>query len=112
MGQFHDCPFCITKQEHVGFCIQKDRSAYLFAPVIKMCNTPKASLDASYHDRHVWISFPASLGVNNDRPVGPAPTNVTWRIRIVVANFLIRGITINHGIHVACGNPKIEIWLS
>ena len=112
MRQLNDCPFCITKQQHVGLCIQQDRSAYFFAPVIKMCNTPKACLDASYDDRHVWIGFPATLGINNDRPVGPAPTNVTWRIGIVMANFLIRCVTINHGIHVARGNPKIEIRLS
>ncbi len=56
------------------------------------------------------VCFTASLRVHDDCSIGSLPTNITWRVGVVVTKFFVRCIAINHRVHVASGYSKIEIW--
>ncbi len=63
-------------------------------------------LDAAEHDRHVLERLAAALGINNGAAIRPRPALTARRIGIVVAQPAVRGVAVDHRIHVAAGDAE------
>ena len=57
----------------------------------------------------VFIRLPATVGVDVHRAVRPLARRALRRVGIVGADFFIRGIAVDHGIHVAAGDAEKQI---
>ena len=71
MGDFHHLALAIAVNQQVSLGIHQDRPAHLVRPVIVVRDTPQAGLDTAQHDGHLFISFPAALGVDGHATVRP-----------------------------------------
>ncbi len=109
MGEFHDRPLRIAKQQQVCPGVQKDGSAHLFAPVIVMGDAPQAGFYAAYDDGHIAECFTYPLAVHRDRAVWPVSRTVARGVGVIVTLFFVRGVMVDHGVHVARGYAHEQI---
>ena len=109
MRHFHNGAFGITVQQQVSLGVHQDGAPDLLAPVVKVGNAAQAGLDAANHNRHIGIGFTTTLGIDNYRPVRALAANITGSIGVVVANLLVRGIAVNHGVHIAGSHTVIQV---
>ena len=105
----HNCPLSVTVKQQIAFCVHHNRAAHLVGPVVVVRNAAQRALDAAQHNRHVLESLTAALAVNNGRPVGPPAGQVTRGVGVVGTNFSVRGVAVDHGIHVARGHTPEQI---
>ena len=77
-----------------------------------MRDAPQACLDATDDNGHIFISLAATLGIYHHGVIRPFTRLPVRRIGIVAADLAIRGITIDHGIHVARRDPVKQVGLS
>ena len=77
-----------------------------------MGNTAQAGFNTTNNNRNVFKRLAATLGINGDCAVGALAAFIVGRISIVVAQLFIRGVAVNHGVHVAGRHTKIQIGLA
>ena len=73
---------------------------------------PALALDAADDDRHIAIGLFQSLAVDGDGAVRAFPRDVPRGIGIVITAFSVRGVMVDHGVHVARGNAEKQVGLA
>ncbi|MNC22445.1 hypothetical protein D3C75_704470 [compost metagenome] len=109
MSDFHQRTLAVAENQHVGFSIHQNRTTNGIRPVIVMRGTAQARFDAAEDHRHITPGFFTALGVGQGCAIRAFTRHVIRRIRIVVTQFTIRGIAVDHRIHVACGHTEEQI---
>jgi len=77
-----------------------------------MRNAAQRAFDATQHNRHVVVGFFATLAVHQRGAVGAFATDVSGSVGIVTANFSVRGVAVDHRIHIAGGHAKKQVRLA
>ena len=111
-GDCTDLALAITVDQHVGLGIDEHGASDLLGPVIVMCNAPQARLDAANDNGYGAIGFTQPLGIHDHASIGAPATLPAWRVRIIAAHPPIRGVAVDHGIHVAAGHSEEQARLA
>ena len=74
-----------------------------------MGDTPQAGFNTAKHNRHMLIGFSAALAIHQSGPVRTPVADVIWTIGIITTPTPVSGIAVNHRVHIAGGDTKIEI---
>ncbi len=106
---FHQRTLAVAVNQHVSFGVHQHRTAYGIRPVIVVSDTTQAGFDAAQHDRHVFIGFFARLTVNQRRAIRTFAAHVAGGVGIIVTQFAIGGITVDHRVHVAGGDAEEQV---
>src|SRR5690606_31711146 len=109
VGDIHHRPFRVAVHQQVGLGIHDYRAAHLVRPVIVMGDPAQAGFDAADQDWHVVPGLAAALAVDDDGPVRAFATFIVGGIGVVVTQFAVGGVAVDHGIHVARGHRKKQI---
>ena len=96
----------IAVQQQIRFCIQQHRAAHRIRPVVVMGDAAQRGLDAADDDRRVGISFATALAVDDHCAVRALAACIIGRIGVIVAQAPIRGVAVDHRIHIAGGDAK------
>ena len=106
---FHDGTFSVAVQQNIRVRIDQNRAPHLVLPVVIVRDAPERRLDATQHDGHVAICFLAALRVDERAAVRPLAANPARRIGIVVTDFAIRRIAVDHRVHVAGRHAEEQV---
>ena len=109
---FHQRTFGVAIQQQVGFGVNQDGAAHLVLPIVVMRNPPQRRFDATDDDWHFGVGFSAPLTVNQHTAVRSLATCAAGRVGVIAADFAVRGVAVDHGIHVASGHAKKQIGLA
>ncbi len=101
VGDFHHGPLGIAVDQQIGLGIHQHRAADLVAPVVVMGNSAQAGLNTPNQNRGILVCLPTALGVDQHRAIRAFTPFVIGGIGVVVADFQIGGVAVDHGIHVA-----------
>ena len=112
MSNVDDLSLCVAIHQQIGLGVEENRAAHLLGPVIEMRNTPQTRLDSANDDRHIGIRLTGTLGIDDDRPIGPFATLTARGIGVVTANPSIARIAIDHRIHISGCNAEKEVRLA
>ena len=102
----------IAVEQQVGLGVEQDRAAHLVGPVIVMGDAAQRRLDAAEHDRRVGEGLAAALGVDDDGAIRPFAALAVRRVGIIVAQASVRGVAVDHRIHIAGGDAEKQIGLA
>ena len=109
---FHNRTLGIAVQQQIALRVHHNAAANLVAPVVIVRDTAQAALDAAQNDRRVFVGFAAALAVNNGRAVRALAAHVAGGVGIVTADFAVRGVAVDHGVHVAAGHAPEQVGLA
>ena len=102
----------VAIQQQVALGIDHDRAAHLVRPIVVVGNAAQTAFNAAEHNRHVLEGFPAALAVDDRGAVRPPATDVAGRVGIVAADFSVRRVAVDHGVHVARRHTPKQIGLA
>ena len=77
-----------------------------------MRDAAQRSLDAADDDRRLVKHLAHALGVDDDGSIGTLTRCAARRVGIVGTDTAIRGVAVDHGIHVAGGDAEEELRLA
>ena len=106
---FHQRTFAVAVDQHIGFGIHQHRAAHGIRPVIVVSDATQAGFNAAQDNRHIFISFFTALAVNQRGAIRTLATHVAGGIGIVVAQFAVSGIAVDHRVHVAGGDAEKQV---
>ena len=109
MGNLDDLAFAVAIDEQVGLAIDKDRASHSVGPIIEMRDAAQRSLDTADDNGHIFKRFPHALRVDNYRAIRTFAAGGIRRVGIVVAQFAIRRVAVDHRVHIAGGDAKKQI---
>ena len=66
-----------------------------------MRDPPQAGFHAAGDNRHAFVRLAGPLAVGEGRPIGAAADATARTVGIVVADFAIGGVVVDHRVHVA-----------
>ena len=112
VGNFDNRTLGVAIQKQITFGVYHHRAANFVRPVVVMGNAAQASFDSAQDNRNVFVGFAAALAVDNGGAVGALAANVTGGVGIIAANFSIRGVAVDHGIHVSRRHTPKQIGLT
>ncbi len=102
-------PLGVAINEDVGLGIEQDGATYGLGPVVVVGDAAQRRLYATYDHRHLFESFFTALGIDQSGAVGPLAAYVSRCVGVVVAQFLVGGVAVDHGVHVARRHPVEEV---
>ncbi len=105
-------PLGVAINEDVSLGIEQDGATDCLGPVVVMGDAAQRRLYATYDNRHLFESFFTALGIDQGGAVGPLAAYVSRCVGIVVAQLLVRGVAVDHGVHVARRHPVEEVRLA
>ncbi|MNS54145.1 hypothetical protein D3C72_869260 [compost metagenome] len=106
---FHQRTLAVAVNQHVSFGVHQHRTAYGIRPVIVVSDTTQAGFNAAQYNRHIFISFFTALAVNQRGAIRTLATHVAGGIGIIVAQFAVSGIAVDHRVHVAGGDAEKQV---
>ena len=109
VGDLDNRPLGVAVQEQVAFAVHHDGATNFVRPVVVMRDAAQAALNAAQHDGHFREGFAAALAVNDGGAVGPLATHVARGVGVVAADFAVRRVAVDHGIHVAAGHAPKQV---
>ena len=112
LGDLHHRPLGVAIEQDVGGGVHQDRAADLVLPVVVVGDPAQRGLDAAEHDRHVAVGLLAALAVDQAGAIRSLAGDVARGIGIVGTDLLVRGVAVDHGVHVARGHPEEQIRLA
>ena len=112
MGNVDNRAFGIAKHQQIGPAVEQHRTFNPITPVIVMRDAAQTGLDTADDDGDIAIGLFQSLAVDRDGSVKAFPRDVTGGIGIVIAAFSVRGVVVDHGVHVARGDAEKQIGLA
>ena len=74
-----------------------------------MRDAAQAALNAAEHDGGVREGLAAALAVNDGRAIRSLAAHITRGVGVVAADFAVRRVAVDHGIHVAAGHAPKQI---
>src|ERR1019366_3172193 len=81
--------------------VEKNRLAHGVRPVIRMAQPTQGRFDAARNDRHAGEGFAGAVAVGQSGAIGTQPDTAAGGIGIVVTDFLVGGIVVDHRVHAA-----------
>ncbi len=110
VGDLTDLPLAVAVHEQVRFRIEQNRATDLLRPIVEMCNAAQRGFDAPDDDRDILERLAHALRINDDGPVGTLATLTARRVGVIAADATLRGIAIDHRIHVSGGDAEKQVW--
>ena len=101
VGDFDDRALAHAVDEEVALGVEDDRAADFVAPVIVVGESAEAGFDAAGDDGDAFVGFAGALAVGEGCAIGAAADTTARAVGIVVANFAIGRVMVDHRIHVA-----------
>src|SRR5882762_4381945 len=71
-----------------------------------MSDAPQARFDAPEHDRNRLVRFAYALRIDDDTAIGTFTPEATGGVGIIAAHAPVRGVAIDHRIHIAAGHAE------
>jgi hypothetical protein len=109
VGDLDNRPLGVAIQEQVALAVHHHRAADFVRPVVVMRDAAQAAFDAAEHDGRVREGFAAALAVDDGGTVGPLAAHVARGVGVVGADFAVRRVAVDHGIHVAAGHAPKQV---
>ncbi len=109
VGDLDDGALGIAVQQQVALGIHHHAAADLVAPVVVVRDAAQAAFDAAQDDGHIFECFTAALAVDHGGAVWALAAYITWCVSVVAADFAIRRVAVDHGIHVARRHAEEQI---
>ncbi|CCK00591.1 hypothetical protein BN130_3373 [Cronobacter malonaticus 507] len=106
---FHQRTLAIAENQHVGFGIHQHRAAHGIRPVIVMRGAAQARLNTAQNHRHVAPGLFTALGIDQGCAIRAFPGFVIRRVGVVMAQFAIRCVAVDHRIHVPGGDAEKQV---
>ncbi len=104
--------FGIAEQQDVGLGIRQHGAPHGVRPVIVMRNAAQARLDAADHDIRIRVGLARALRVHHQRTIRALAARTACRVGIVRTELAFRRIAVDHRIHVAGRDAKIQARLA
>ena len=92
--------FAHSESDEIRFRIQQNGPADFVAPVIVMSQSSQRRFDPARDHGHAGVGFASSLTVTEGGSIRTKSDPSARRIRVVVADFAIGRVVVDHGIHV------------
>ncbi|MND76183.1 hypothetical protein D3C80_678240 [compost metagenome] len=105
-------PLGVAIDEDVGLGVQQYGATYGLGPVVVVGDTAKGSLNAADDHGDLLEGLLAALGVDQGGAVRPLAAHIPGGVGVVVAQLLVGGVAVDHGVHVARGHPVEEVRLA
>ncbi len=102
----------VAVQQQVALGIDQDGAAHLVGPVVVVRDAAQAAFDAAQDDGDVLERLAAALAVDDGGAIGPLAADVAWGVGIVAADLAVRGVAVDHRIHVAGGDAEEQVRLA
>ncbi|MNO87222.1 hypothetical protein D3C76_786410 [compost metagenome] len=112
LGDFDDRALGVAVQQNVGAGVDQDRVTHAILPVVVVGNAAQGRFDAAEHDRHVLVGFLAALAVDQAGAVRTLTGQATRRVGVVGTDFLVRGVAVDHRVHVAGRDTEEQVRLA
>ena len=74
-----------------------------------MADAAQARFNPTDDNWNMLVGFFTALRINGDGSIWTFTANITGSVSIIMAEFFVSGITINHRIHVASSDAEIQI---
>src|SRR5882724_744348 len=101
MCDFADLALTVTVDQQISLRIQQDRATHLLRPVVKVSDAPQGGFDAADDDWNILECLARALRVDDHGTIRPLSTLTAGCVCVIASNPAIRGVAIDHGIHVA-----------
>jgi hypothetical protein len=105
-GDLDDAALAHAVYQQVGFAVEQDRAPDFVTPVIIMSQPPQARLDAAGDDRHALEGLAGPLTIRQRGAIRPPSDLAARAVGIVVADFAVGGVVVDHRVHVARADRK------
>ncbi len=112
LGNFDNRTLGVAVQQDVGAGIDQDRVANLVLPVVIVRNAAQRSFDATQHDWYMLVGFLAALAVDQTCAVRTLAGHAARGIGVIGANLFVRGIAVDHRVHIAGRDTEKQIRLA
>jgi hypothetical protein len=109
VGEFDQRALGVAEQQQVGLRMGQDGAAHLVRPVVVVGDAAQGRLDAADHQRHVGEGFAGALRIDDHGAVGAAVGRGAGRVGVVGADLAVRGVAVDHRIHVAGGDAEEQL---
>ena len=109
MGDLADLPLGIAVDQQVRTGIEQHRAPCLVRPVVVVRDPAQRRLDAADHDRDVAEGLARALRIDDHGPVRALSRRAIRRVGIVAADPPVRGVAIDHRVHVSGGDAKDQV---
>jgi hypothetical protein len=106
MRKLAHLPLGVAIDQKISLRIQQDRAAHLLRPIIKMRNAAQRCFNSADDDRHVLERFTNALRIDDDGAVRALAAGAVRSVGIIAADAPLRGVAVNHGVHVAGGDAE------
>ena len=106
----HDGQFAHAVQQKICSGIHENGMLESVGPVVIMCQSAQAGLNASDHDGDLLIFSADQIAVHNGGIVRSPPGFPAGGVCIEASSFLIHRKMIHHGIHIAGAHQKTKSW--
>ncbi len=105
-------PLGVAVDQDVGLGVDQDGATDGLGPVVVVGDAAQGCLDAADDHRHLFIGLFAALGIDQGSAVRPLAAHVPRGVGVIVAQLLVGGVAVDHGVHVARRHPVEEVGLA
>ena len=112
VGDFDNRSLGVAVQQQIALAVHHHRAAHLVRPVVVVRDAAQAAFNATEHNGRLREGFAAALAVNNGSAVGPLTAHVARCVSVICADFAVRRVAVDHGIHVAAGHAPKQVGLA
>ncbi|OQC11580.1 MAG: hypothetical protein BWX79_01251 [Alphaproteobacteria bacterium ADurb.Bin100] len=99
----------VAVEQQVALGVHHDGATHLVAPVVVVCDAAQAAFDATQDQRHVVIGLAAALAVDDGCAIRSLAAHVAGRVGVVAADLAVRGVAVDHRIHVPGGHAPEQV---
>src|SRR5471032_2327615 len=112
LGDFDNGAFGVAVQQDVGAGVDQDRITNLVLPVVVVRDATQGRFDAAEYDRHMFVGFLAALAVDQAGAIRTLARHAARGIGVIGADFLVRGVAVDHRVHVASSDTEEQVRLA
>ncbi len=94
-------PLGVAIDEDIGLGVQQYGAAYGLGPVVVVGDAAQGRLYAAYDHGDLLEGLLAALGVDQGRAIRPLAAHIPRGVGVVVAQLLVGGVAVDHGVHIA-----------
>ena len=112
VGDLDDRVLAHAVDEDIRTRVEQHRTLELVLPVVIVCQTTQARLDAADDDGRVFERLADEIAIDRDGSVGPVAFLAARSIGVGVTTVLGHRIMVDHGVHVAGADQKAQARLA
>ena len=103
---FEERAFSHPVNEEVALRVERDRAADFIAPIVVVREAAQRRFDAAGQDRDARKRLASALAVGERRAVGTFADFTARSVSVVVADFVIRRVMVQHRVHIPGANAE------